>query len=462
MFGFLSRRKKKRKAVVYTRAMHCISRENIDRAALDVINALTEAGYTAYLVGGGVRDLLLKRSPKDFDVGTSATPAQVQKVIRQRLGRCGYRCILVGRRFPLALVRRGGDTLIETATFRQNSQTAAEIKEHAAEGPFKDNTYGTPETDAFRRDFTVNGLFYSPDRGDGDPRDGYPVIDWVGGMEDLNARVIRSIGDPMIRFREDPVRMMRAIKFAARLDFTIEPKTDKAIRKLHAFISTAAVPRLCEEVFRLFPYGESEKAFRMMYDYGLLGDLLPELAAFITADGGAESSTWKYLAALDVHERAKAAAGGDVSNAVRAAVLLTAMTRAAEARPAKKAAAATSPLELMARALNMPRHAVTTPAQRLLQSSRRILSKPGDAQKARAFILSLVERPRRRRFGRRGEEAAPRLDWARFADALDYNRIVARAEGRDGKTIDQWDAVSRKVFKEQGEKNERTEEDCED
>ena len=206
MFGFLGRKmRKKAGPVICARPDHCISRKNIDQDALRVLYRLSDMGYTAYLVGGGVRDLLLGRKPKDFDVGTSARPNEVKHAFRN--------CFLIGRRFRLAHVRFG-DKVIETATFRKESQTVGEIIEHAAEGPFEDNTFGTPETDAYRRDFTVNGLFYDIKT--------FAVIDWVGGLQDLKKRVIRSIGDPMVRFREDPVRMMRAVKFASRLDFKIE------------------------------------------------------------------------------------------------------------------------------------------------------------------------------------------------------------------------------------------------
>ena len=212
---------------VYKRADHCVSRKNIDPDALKVLYRLSNLGYTAYLVGGGVRDLLMGRKPKDFDVGTSAKPNEVKRAFRN--------CFLIGRRFRLAHVRFG-DKVIETATFRRNAQTVCEIIEHAAEGPMEDNTFGTPETDAYRRDFTVNGLFYNIED--------FSVIDWVGGMKDIEGKVIRSIGDPNIRFREDPVRMMRAVKFAARLGFTIERKTLAAMKRHHACILTAAVPRV--------------------------------------------------------------------------------------------------------------------------------------------------------------------------------------------------------------------------
>jgi poly(A) polymerase len=405
MFGFLGRKIAKKSApVICERAQHCISRKNIDPDALKVLYRLSSLGYTAYLVGGGVRDLLLGRQPKDFDVGTNATPNEVRKAFRN--------CFLIGRRFRLAHVRFG-DKVIETATFRQNSQTVGEIIEHAAEGPMEDNTFGTPETDAYRRDFTVNGLFYDIKT--------FSVIDWVGGLKDLKKGIIRSIGDPMIRFREDPVRMMRAIKFAARLDFKIERGTDRAIRKLHSCITTASIPRLCEEVFRLFTYGTSAKAFRMMWKFGLMGDLLPELAEFITSDGGSKSATWNYLAMLDRYEVAMKKQGWDVSNGLRAAVLYAAM---AKANPGK----ARDVMGTMSRTLKMPKSTYFT-AVLMLDSVKRLSQPPQRG---------------RRRFAYNRD----------FPDALDFNRIVARAEGRDERVLDMWDKVSRKMSKEQGEDHE--------
>ena len=405
MFGILGRKLlKKGTPVICERAQHCISRKNIDPDALKVLYRLSNLGYTAYLVGGGVRDLLLGRTPKDFDVGTSATPNEVKRAFRN--------CFLIGRRFRLAHVRFGGK-IIETATFRQNSQTVGEIIEHAAEGPFEDNTFGTPETDAYRRDFTVNGLFYDIKT--------FAVIDWVGGLKDLKKKIIRSIGDPMIRFREDPVRMMRAIKFAARLDFKIERSTERAIRKLQSNILTASVPRLCEEVFRLFTYGGSEKAFRMMYDFGLMGDLLPELAEFIKADGGKKSSTWDYLKELDQYELAMKEQGYEVSNALRAAVLYAAMAKANPGRTREV-------LGTMSRALKMPK-AVYFSAVLMLDSVKRLSQPPTRS---------------RRRFTHNHD----------FPDALDFNRIVARVQGNDEKVLDMWDDASRQLTKEQGENHE--------
>ena len=386
MFGFFSKKKAKEGPVVCARPDHCISRKNIDPDALKVLYRLSHLGYEAYLVGGGVRDLLLGRAPKDFDVGTSAKPNEVKRAFRN--------CFLIGRRFRLAHVRFG-QKVIETATFRANSQSVGDIIEHAAEGPMEDNTFGTPETDANRRDFTVNGLFYDIKT--------FAVIDYVGGLKDLKKKVIRSIGDPMIRFREDPVRMMRAVKFSSRLGFAIEKGTEKAIRKLHSCILTASTPRVCEEVFRLFPYGASAKAFWMLYDFGLMGDLLPDLAAFIKADGGEKSATWRHLEVLDRYEQAMHKRGYDVPNALRAAVLYTAMARKMGAREA---------LGTMLKSIALPKASYFA-AIFMIDSAKRLALDPA--------------RGRRRFTGHRD-----------FPDALDYNRILARAEGRDETILDKW------------------------
>ena len=388
MFGFLKR--KKGQPTVYRRAEHCISRKDIDPDALKVLYRLSGLGYTAYLVGGGVRDLLLGRKPKDFDVGTSARPNEVKKAFRN--------CFLIGRRFRLAHIRFG-DKVIETATFRRNSQTVGEIIEHAAEGPQEDNTFGTPETDAYRRDFTVNGLFYNIED--------YSVIDWVGGMKDLKDKTIRAIGDPAVRFQEDPVRMMRAIKFSSRLGFSIERKTLAAMKKYHSCILLAAVPRVCEEVFRLFPYGKSAEAFRLMWETGLLGDLLPALSAHIGGAGGARCSIWKYLSALDGYERMMAEKGLEVSNGLRAAVLMTTMLEADG-----KEGASRRIMQTMTESLKIPKATYFTAV--LLMESRARLSAPPRKGKAR-FVHNRD-----------------------FLDALDYNRILLRAEKKDESALNEW------------------------
>jgi len=296
---------------------------------------------------------------------------------------------------------RFGEKVIETATFRQNSQSVGEIIEHASEGPFEDNTFGTPETDAYRRDFTVNGLFYNI-------KD-FSVIDWVGGMKDIQKKVIRAIGDPDIRFQEDPVRMMRAVKFSSRLGFKVEKNTLAAMKRQHAFIKTAAVPRLCEEVFRLFPYGESAKAFKMMWETGMLGDLLPDLAKFIDGNGGARCATWKHLKGLDDYEKMMCAKGFEVSNGLRAAVLMTGLYRKS-AKDAKDAAR--KAMHAMSEALKIPKATYFT-AVLLLESHVRLAKPPA---KGKGNFIHNRD----------------------FLDALDYNRIILRAEKKSEDTLNEW------------------------
>src|SRR5256884_2741525 len=210
---------------IIPRAEHPISRRDIDPDALKVLYRLRQFDHVAYLVGGSVRDLLLGRRPKDFDIGTSAHPYQVKKLFRN--------CWIIGRRFRLAHVKFG-QKVIEVATFRRQVEAGEEVVADGVPAPdpttpegahliHHDNTFGTPEEDAFRRDFTINALFYDIST--------FSVIDYVGGLDDLKAAVVRAIGDPEVRMREDPVRMMRAVALAARLDFRIDLPVVEAIRR---------------------------------------------------------------------------------------------------------------------------------------------------------------------------------------------------------------------------------------
>jgi poly(A) polymerase len=283
---------RKKGPTIRERSEHCISRKNIDEDALKVLYRLSTAGHIAYLVGGSVRDLLLGRRPKDFDVGTDARPNEIKKIFRN--------CFLIGRRFRLAHIIFG-KKVIETSTFRRQPQ---EQESEAGNGLYQadDNTFGTPEEDAKRRDFTVNGLFYDIKT--------FSVIDYVGGLKDLEKKTLRCIGDPNIRFQEDPVRMMRAVKFAARLDFTIDRVSRKAILKHHAEILKASPPRVCEEVYRLFTYNKSSQAFHLLWELELLKDLLPELDKHIHATGGKHAPLWKLLQTLDNDPAAESASNG--------------------------------------------------------------------------------------------------------------------------------------------------------
>lgn len=279
--------------VIVPRAEHSISRSQIDADALKVLYRLHQNEYVAYLVGGSVRDLLLGRRPKDFDIGTSAHPYQVKKLFRN--------CWIIGRRFRLAHVRFGPKT-IEVATFRrlvsaEELELAAAAEEAAPRAEdngndrdrlvHRDNTFGTPEEDAFRRDFTINALFY--DIGT------FSIIDYTGGLQDLRDRLVRCIGDPTERFQEDPVRMLRAVAMAARLDFRIDPPIESAIAAHRHDLARSAPARLTEELYKLLRSGAAEKAFRMLAGHKLLEPIAPELQS------KASTSLWKSLAALDAY-----------------------------------------------------------------------------------------------------------------------------------------------------------------
>jgi poly(A) polymerase len=240
---------------ILPRAEHILSRKDIDSDALKVLYRLKNHAFTAYLVGGGVRDLLLGRRPKDFDIGTSAVPQQVKRLFRN--------CFIIGRRFRLCHVRFGPRKVVEVSTFRK-------LTEPGEGDPLirRDNTFGTPEQDAFRRDFTVNALFYDIAT--------FSVIDYVGGLQDLRERVIRTIGDPDVRFREDPVRMLRAVALAARLDFTIDRDTREAIRALRGEIVKSSPARLLDEFYKILRQGAARRTFESLHEIGLLAYLLPE------------------------------------------------------------------------------------------------------------------------------------------------------------------------------------------
>jgi poly(A) polymerase len=247
-----------RDPIILPRDQHSISRKQIDENTLKVLYRLHRHGYKAYLVGGSVRDLLLGRKPKDFDIGTDATPSQVRKLFRN-----GF---LVGRRFRLAHIRFGGNQVIEVATFRRQPE-ADELPEDPDEHfHFVQNVFGCPREDAFRRDFTINALFYNIAD--------FSVIDYVGGLEDLQQRRIRVIGDPQIRFVEDPVRMLRAIEFAARLDFSIDSTIYAAIERHKEKLTEAAPARIREEIMELFRFGIAGPVFKQCRQLGMLPHLL--------------------------------------------------------------------------------------------------------------------------------------------------------------------------------------------
>jgi tRNA nucleotidyltransferase/poly(A) polymerase len=303
------------------RPQHCISRDHIDDDALSVLYRLKNSGFEAYLVGGAVRDLLAGKRPKDFDVATDATPSELRGLFRHSR--------IIGRRFRIVHVCFGPHKVVEVATLRsqvgpavpEGSEAPADDDDDEEDGealdqveddeaddeddedddedvaapPWErrrkprppraaddlyvddDNQWGDVESDAFRRDFTINGLYY-------DIRD-FSIVDYVGGVEDIRAKRIRSIGDPLIRFREDPVRMLRAVKFAARFGYEMDPATDAALRELPAEIHKASGFRVTEEIFRIFTQANRHRGLNMLAEYGLLTALYPTWMQDLGEDG---------------------------------------------------------------------------------------------------------------------------------------------------------------------------------
>jgi poly(A) polymerase len=320
-----------REPVIVAREQHSISRKQIDPDALKVLYRLHQNNYVAYLVGGSVRDLLLGRRPKDFDIGTSAHPYQVKRLFKN--------CWIIGKRFRLAHVRFGPKA-IEVATFRRqvSAEEIAAADEQAAAVPIsdmqqdvdsneradrlvhRDNTFGTPEEDAFRRDFTINALFY--DIGS------FSIIDYTGGLHDLQEGVVRSIGDPIERFQEDPVRMLRAVAMAARLGFRIDAPIDEAIA-MHRFdIVRSAPARLMEELYKLLRSGSAERAFHLLAERQLLEPISQDLQR------GATDRLWQSLAALDAYRRRFDDIPDTLTNAVLLGSLLVPLGHNLRAAPA--------------------------------------------------------------------------------------------------------------------------------
>jgi len=255
----------------------------LDRDAVDVVRRLRRYNHSAYLVGGCVRDLYLGLAPKDFDVSTDARPEQIRKIFRNSR--------IIGRRFKLAHIYFRGGKIIETATFRGTVlKNVGEAHEDVDLLITRDNVWGSEKEDALRRDFTINGLFY-------DTTDGR-IIDYVGGIKDLIARQIRTIGDADIRLQEDPVRILRAIRFSAKLDFKLEPSLKQAMVTHRAELVRCAQARLIEEIFKLFRTGYGASCMKLMQETGVLNVVLPQLAPYCSSDVEHDVIT-PYINAID-------------------------------------------------------------------------------------------------------------------------------------------------------------------
>ncbi|MDN3507972.1 MAG: polynucleotide adenylyltransferase PcnB [Simkaniaceae bacterium] len=258
---------------IYTQDQHGIAIDDIDRHALYVMEKLQAAGYIAYLVGGGVRDLLIGTKPKDFDISTSAKPEEVKKIFRN--------CLLIGRRFRLAHIRFGKKVL-EVSTFRQGDNEDDQLI-------LRDNEWGTPQEDVLRRDFTINGLFYNSED--------ETVIDFVDGYPDAKKKFLRTIGQPHLRFKQDPVRMIRLLKFQARFGCDVCPETHQALLDCRGDILKSAQARVLEELLRMTESSSAKPFFELMTKQGMLQALLPALSEFLETPLGGE--VYEFLEEAD-------------------------------------------------------------------------------------------------------------------------------------------------------------------
>ena len=380
--------------------------DQIDPDAAKVVQRLHQSKHEAYLVGGCVRDLLLGRKPKDFDVATSAKPNELRRLFRN--------CRIIGRRFRLAHIFFGRK-IIETSTFRANPRAVEDDQGGNGNGDGSakndllirhDNEFGNAVEDARRRDFTINGLFYDIDTGQ--------VIDHVNGLVDLEARLVRTIGDPDIRFREDPVRILRAVKFAARCDLGIEPETYRRMMEHKGEVAKCAQSRVSEEFFRLLRAGAARRSFELLLGTGLLEVMSPDLARALEQEPADEPGRvriarfWAYLAAIDR------------------------WTISHEATPSDALLLATLLLPPLRDALHPDSVAFPNLGQLVLQSAQSIVEQlkvsRRDSELARQILLTArylfpSSNPHRKR---------PRLETREFyEDAVRLVEVVAEAESSD-------------------------------
>ncbi len=271
---------------VVTQEYHGINDRDLSHGSLRVIEILQHAGFEAYLVGGGIRDLLLGKHPKDFDVATSAKPAEIQKLFRKAR--------IIGRRFQIVHVRMGPE-IIEVTTFRGSAENSHLQQANASGMLVRDNVFGSVEDDAVRRDFTMNALYYDPSN--------HEVLDFVGGYDDLEDGMIRIISDPETRYREDPVRMLRAVRFVGKLGLQLEPDTAEPIRRLAPLLRDVSPSRLFDEILKLLQAGHGQATFPELVKYDLLRPLFPQTEALLSEADDQHHQHLIDLALLDTDTR---------------------------------------------------------------------------------------------------------------------------------------------------------------
>lgn len=273
-------------AHIIPRNHHHLSKTDISPNALTVLNRLNSSGFQAYLVGGSVRDILLRKAPKDFDVSTNATPNQIKHLFRNAR--------IIGRRFKLAHILYHRE-IIEVATFRGHDAVDASQQTNDRGMLIRDNVYGTLEEDAWRRDFTINSLYYNLADGS--------IVDYTGGVKDVELRIIRMIGDPTIRYQEDPVRMLRAIRFSAKLHFEIAPETAAPMDELNVLITHISGSRLFDEMTKMYQCGEAESVQCLLVKYGLFHHLFPQAAQLLDGKYPVNALLINALASTDTRIR---------------------------------------------------------------------------------------------------------------------------------------------------------------
>ena len=356
---------KSKSPAIIPRAAHNVSRDDISKSALKVLYRLHKSGYQAFLVGGCVRDALLGLHPKDFDVATNATPDEVRALFGN--------CRLIGRRFRLAHVRFGRE-VIEVATFRAAANHADDDVAHDDEGRIiRDNVYGTIEEDVWRRDFTCNALYYTIA--------GFSIWDYTGGIGDIDRRRLVLIGNPGSRLREDPVRMLRAVRFAAKLGFTIDKSVADAIHDNVHLLSNVPAARLFDEFLKLFQAGFAERTFDLLREYGLFAEIFPATDQELDED---ESFRAFVRAALRNTDR-RVAAGKSVTPMFLLGVFLWAPTkrmaaiRRSEEKMSESQSLSVAAYELVAqqqKRISLPRR-FTGPMREMLALQPRFMSTHG-------------------------------------------------------------------------------------
>ncbi len=407
---------------IIPRPSHNVSRANISKSALKVLYRLNSAGFQAFLVGGSVRDALLGRQPKDFDIATDARPEEVKALFGN--------CRLIGRRFRLAHVRFGRE-IIEVATFRAAAAPGTGDDPDVAHDEqgriLRDNVYGSIEEDVWRRDFTCNALYYNIAD--------FSIWDYVGGVADIRARRLVLIGDPHQRLREDPVRMLRAIRFAAKLDFTIDPSVAEAIAEQRPLLRNVPPARLFDEFLKLFQFGYARRTFELLWEHRLFDQLFPETAEALERDADFGRFVEKALTSTDE----RVAKGQAVTPMFLLGVFLWApVRRFAEELRSREQMSESESLALAAQEIA------------LMQQSR--ISIPRRFTAPMRDMLALQPRFA----NRQGRRALKFLENRRFRAAYDFMMLRAEVGEVDRETADFWTEVQSKNADERQEAFERS------